>query len=455
MPSYPIPSIDNSSECATWTPQDRDLYNKQDFYFVKAGIKQRQRWETWSPLLGTFNWEANKGHIARTVMVENTPVLRQLAKPQPITSNPQVDVIGIRERTTDASIGWHHFVSPHFNFLPSFVDFMKGNLEPARSNIETQMMVYEEQFYRAHMLGWAPYVYIAGYGMVDAPAGDLYFTNAANGSGTSFNNDGKKNAGWWQEVLKEVKEPLSYRAMKECAEIAMDEIGTIPFQGDTNGAEGPLNESYLVVTNSPTYLSLVDDPWLTENRRVDLDIVNAKYKPTPFGNIKLRCERYGMRMKTDANYLPFLPVPETYDADTNSVEYNRTRPNPVYSRQSQISVSWFVGDIGYDKIKVGAPPAQFAQAGIPGGFQGMKWNGEIYSTKNFLVSCLDSNGNLTQDTNSWNHYLRLQAEAVFGIRGRSRHNIIPILHLTRKGQLRTAMGPTMGNQPVSQVIVNP
>ena len=447
-----VPGIDQNT-CAAWTPQNVNLYNNQGYYFVKADIKERGTWATWPKLLKSWNWEPGKGNTARAVMVEPSPVLRQFAQPNPITAEPKIDIVQVRERTDDSVIGWQQFATPHFNFLPSFTDFMRGNIGPAQKNISKQMIVFEEMFYRAHMLGYAPYVFVAGHGMIECDGGPLYLTRT--GDYDNFTAQGKKNVGWWQNILSKVTEPLSYKVMREVADTAIDEIGCTAFSGMGNGPEQVLDEKWLIVTNHVTKLQLVDDPWVTENRVEGLDLVNKVYNPTPFGNIMLRAEKYGIRMKVDREYVPSMYVPETFDDDTASLEYNRTRPHPEYAKNSQVAISWFVGDMGYEKINVGPPPEKFAGNSLPPGFGDMKWNGEIYSTKNFLTYCIDDTGAKVPQANSFGHWLRLQAEATYGIRSLNKFNCIPIVHLLRKGQLRTSMAPVMGNQPVSQVIVNP
>ena len=67
---------------------------------------------------------------------------------------------------------------------------------------------------------------------------------------------------------------------------------------------------------------------------------------------------------------------------------------------------------------------------------GMDWNGKIQMTKNFLVPCVDSAGNVQMDTNSWGENLRLQAEAVMGIVGFNKFNVMPIFY-RRKVRIST------------------
>ncbi len=120
------------------------------------------------------------------------------------------------------------------------------------------------------------------------------------------------------------------------------------------------------------------------------------FKPTPFGLIRSRMEKYPLRWTTDAALVPTENAPETWVTDPNSSEYNRKLPNPLYAKISNapFEVPFFMGASGgIRRINVGAPPEMFAGGtGDPAKIAGMEWNGRVYATKNFPIQCVDANG---------------------------------------------------------------
>lgn len=424
-----IPSIDQNI-CGQWTEQDLDLYNKLPYYFAKSTTQFRKFWNTWDKLLGKISWTPNMGEIMRTVMVEPTPVMRQWAAPALLRETPRQDVINVRERTVDTKIRIQQFVSPHIRYLSTFQDFLKGNIKPTRENLDRQIVIFEEQFYRSYIFNWSPYVYVAGYGLVsNCPVADPAYDLSAG-----------KTLAWLQaQVAPNVKSHLTLRELFKAMTDAEEILGMTPFEGSgqPGGDNGPLNETFCLVHQPATWNSFLDDPWLKENRPLNMNIVTDSFKGMLFNKIRCKAERYGMRIKMAADFGCTFPAPEEVELDANSPEYLRTKPALDYAKNAQLAVSFLVGGSSYDMLEVGPPPSEFTGGGIPEGFNKMNWNGMVQMNKNFLVPCKDANGNNTYDTNSWGHYLRLQAEAALGIRGCNKFNVLPIIHARREGILTT------------------
>lgn len=440
-----IPSIDVNT-CGTWTEQDINFYNKLPFYLAKATTQFRKYWPTWPKLLNNIPWTPNQGDTMLSVMVEPTPVLRQGALPPLLREMPQQDIVNVRERTVPAKLRSKQFLSPHFNYLPAFQDFMRGNIKPTRENLDRYMLIYEEMFYRWHIWGMSPYVYFAGTGnLVAAPQADLDNNNASTGGAA------KDNA-WIQNQLASPSvggkmTNLTFKELFKAMNLFEQESGATPFEGSgqPGGDSGPLNEMFALVLSSVTWNEFLDDPWLKENRPLNMNIVTESFKGNLFNKIRCKIERYGMRLKIGDGYGPggtdkngnanstYFPGPEIVNVNPNDPEYGRTLPNKEYGSGCQLAVSYLVGGPSYDIIQVGPPPQEFASGAIPEGFGKMNWNGQVIMTKNFLVPCIDANGNNTLQTNSFGHYLRLQAETALGIVGRCRWNILPIVHLQKTG----------------------
>lgn len=437
MPSFnaTLPAIDQNLNGA-WTEQDQNLYAKLPYYFERMDADMRGRYSVWEKLLtDRIAWTPNMATIMRAVMVEKSPVLRQEARPNTIQTNPLRDIFNVRERTVDAVLYWHQFVSPHFRFLPAFQDFMKGNLVPTRKNIEEQIRIYSDMFYRTYIWDYSPYIYVAGYGLVSAPVG-------RNADGTS-----KKTAAWLQtEVMQKIPADgyVTFRELFKFLNAAEEEVGMTPYEGTglPGGDSAPLNERFCFVCSSQTWNNFVDDPWLKENRPLNMNIVTDSFKGDFFGKIRCKLEKYPLRFALSADKVPSLPAPETIDLEATSAEYNRTRPKDGYAKTASapVEVDWLVGGKAYKIIDSGPPPEFFAGAtSDPQKLAGMQWNGQVYGNKNFLVPYTDASGNIVMDTNSFGHYMRFQSEKTFGIINPNAQNIIPIVSLRRAPNVNTVL----------------
>lgn len=428
--SAALPAIDQNL-CGTWAEQDVNLYNKLPYYLEKADAEMRARYSVWSKLLtDTVAWKPNMADTMRMVMVEKTPVLRQEARPNALSTDPMRDIFNVRERTVDASLYWHQFVSPHFRFLSAFQDFLKGNLVPTRKNIEEQIRIYEDMFYRTHIWDYSPTVYFAGIGPVSAPVGA-----------------GAKSAAWLQNNILNMPANgfLTFSELFKALSVFEDEIGGTPYEGSgqPGGDSQPLNERFCLVQGSQSWNNFVDDPWLKENRPLAMNIVTESFKGDFFGKIRSKLEKHPIRFKLDANMVPSMPTPESIDLDPASPHRGRTVPNSSYALidQSPIEVAWMVGGKHYRRISTGTPPEFFAGGtSDPQKLAGMQWNGQVYANKNFLVPCKDGDGNTTFDTNSFGHFIRFQAELALGIIGPNAFNIMPIV-FRRRRTLTTTIQP--------------
>lgn len=429
--SLVLPSIDNNI-CSTWTQDDKDYYNKLPYYFVKATGAWQERNDTWQKLLETIPWTPNAAETMKTVGIEPTPVLRQMAFPNAIQGTPKVDIAHVKERTTTASLYDHQFVTPHFNFLPAFQDFLGSKVGPYRMDLNKMIQVFTETFYRTHMFHYSPYVYVAGVGGMDAPS------SAGNSSGTG----GKTNAWLAGNVLNQDIKPLTFKSLYSALQYFENVVGATPYQGSQVSEElsAPLNERFLLVGQSEVWNNFIDDPWVKENRPLNLNILTQGFYGDIFGRIRFRHEKYGLRIRVnEVDKTPSYPAPETTQMDANSPELYRTIPNQQYALDNAngctIGVAWLVGGSSYKIIKVGPPPSDFVNTDV-NGIIGMNWNGKINMTRNFLVPCLDAAGNVVMNANSFGRYLRLQAEVAMGIVGHNKFNVMPIFYL-RKNTIST------------------
>lgn len=428
-----IPSIDQNI-CAQWTEQDRDLYNKLPFYLMEAETKFRKHWVTYKPLLGDISWKANNGDTMRRVMAEPTPVMRQEAIPQLLATDPSVDIINYRERVSDTKLRMHDFASPHFSFLPEFQDFMK-HIDRTVKNINRQITIYEDTFYRTMLFHYAPAVYVVGVGLVSAPVGDPDTT----GTG------GKTNA-WIQAQITALAGAgdgyLTLQELFKILSVAEDELGMTPFEGTAkpNGDSNPLNERYALVQSSQSWNNFVDDPWTKENRPLNMNIVTDSFKGDLFGKIRSKLERYPLRYAITNDFVPSMPVPELTEENPNAADYGRTKPNPAYAKignaggtGSPIEVAFLFGETCADAVNPGPPPSDFTKDLDQGAAVKMNWNGKTYLTKEFMIPCVDSDRNRTWKLNEFGRYIRAQSSLALAISMTNMQNCLPIIYKRRTG----------------------
>ncbi len=373
------------------------------------------------------------GDTMRTVAAEPTPVMRQEAYPELLGIIPKTDVISYRERTIDSKPYWQDFVSPHYSFYPEFTDFMK-HVDRNQENINKQISVFEDVFYRSRVFHAAPYVYVVGVGLVPAPTG---IPSADGSTGKSF--------GWISAQLTALQGVpqgyLSFQAIFKALNAFEQEVGGTPFEGSglPKGDSNPLNEKFCLITSGETWNNFVDDPWLKENRPLNMDVVTDTFKGDLWGRVRCKLERYPLRYKTDNNNTPSMPDPEIAELDSVRDDFGRTKPNPDYARpqNSPFEVAFLVGGNSADIIDPAPPPSEFVRSLDQGAAIKMNWNGKVWMNKDFLVPCKDANGNVTYDFNSWGRYLRLQATLQVGIRLLNAHNVLPIIFKRRVGVTTT------------------
>lgn len=427
MAAATLPAID-ANICAQWSQDDIANYNMLPYYFVKATAAYQKYRSTWNNLLKTVKWTPNQGDTMKMVGTERTPIQRQIAYPTDVESTPTADVAYLRERTTTAKVKRHRFATPHFHFLPDFQAFLGNKIVPYREDINRQIEIYVEQFYRGYMWNFAPKVFVAGHGMIDAPSAE---------GNSALSAAGSKTAAWFQDkVYPYCKSHLSFEWLFKALHQAEDEVGCTAFEGDNlnNKWSAPLDNKFALVGDNEVWTQFIDDPWVKENRPINMNIITDGLKGDIFGRIKFRAEYYGLRFKTDNDGIPTLPAPETTLVSADD-QNGRTIPNADYSSGAQFGVAWLVGGPSYQVIQVGPPPSEFTGKDV-NGIIGMDWNGKINMTRNFLTRCIDADGAEQLETNSWGEYLRLQAQIVCGIIGYNKFNVIPIVY-QRKNRITT------------------
>lgn len=430
--SQTLPAIDQNL-VDVWTEQNQDLYAKLPYYLVKGETDSRKRWQTWTPLLTeTMPWTPNLADTVKMVMVEDSPVLRQEARPNLLAQDPLEDIYNVQERYATAQLRWQDFSSPHYRFLPSFQDFMKGNLIPARKNIEKQIKIFEDMVYRSYIWDSSPTVYVAGYGPVPVNTGAS-----------------SKTSGVWSDLLSKLPAAgyLSFEEVFKALTVFEEEIGATPYEGSgqPGGESMPLNERFCLVTSPEAWNQFVNDPWLKENRPLNMNIVTEQFKGDLWGKVRCKLERFPFRVEQVADPSVSqssitIHAPEVTETNPNASDFNRTKPNPNYAKidVSEIEVGWFVGGMHYKRIESGPPPEFFAGAtSDPAKINGMQWNGQVTATRNFFIPGKDSAGNAVWKANDRGRFIKFIGELTTGIIGYNQQNIMPIIYRRRRGTTTT------------------
>lgn len=437
MPLASVPAID-ANICSGWTEANVNLYNRLPFYLAKMQVERRKVWSTWSKFLGKKRWSPNMGDTMRSVQKEPSPHLRQFANPQLITAAPKKDVVNIYERKVDEQVYRHRFESLVLNFLPDFRDFLNDGVKANSTDVMEKLERFEDIFYRGRVWYYSPYVWVvdrAAGPLVPAPQAIGTEAFAAATQVTTITGANVKNSAWVTAMIPQLGQAgyLSLTTLNTLCTVADNDIGMPPFTGNALPKEDAgLSEKYCLVTSSEAWDQFMYDPFLLNNKNCALDIVLEKFKGSLFGKVTCMIENKPIRFKADGT----LAAPETRELNPDAENYGETIPNPDYYDlvQSPYEVAFFIGSQGYEVIEVGPPPSAFASNGMPNGFGKMVWNGEVFLTKNVSVPCPTDDNPYAVETNKYGEYLQVCCQSTFGILGKQKRNIIPILFKRKVGR---------------------
>ena len=434
MPLGTIPAI-SANICSGWTEQDVNLYNKLDFYLADMQFKRRQNWTTWQKFLGKRKWSPNMGATMRAVTKEPSPHLRQFANPNEISVAPKKDVIDIRERKVDEQVYRHRFESLVLNFVPDFRDFMTNHVKACGQDIMAKQERFEDIFYRGRIFYYSPNVWLPGRVAGELVSSPMSIGTEAYANGvTTITGANAKTSAWAQAQFAQIGDPgyLSFETLNKLVTVAENDIGVPPFSG--NGlpkADQGLSDKYCLVCSSEAFNQFTFDPWLLNNKNCALDVVNGRFRGSIFGRVTTVIEDKPLRMKADGTF----PAPEVREVNPNAYNAGESTPNPDYVSldTSPYEVAYLIGAEGYEVIEVGPPPAAFSGNGMPKGWGKMFWNGEVEITKNLLIPCYDDEGTLTYEPNNYGEYLKFISQVTYGILGKQKRNIIPIIFKRKRG----------------------
>ena len=403
--------------CANqWTEQDRNRFNKLDYYFAKTSIDYFQHWTTFQKFLKPISWTPNMGPIMRGVRKVPAPILRSEALPNSIQSPAMKDVIDVTETVERAQL-YHQYVdSDIFNFLPSFQDFLTDHIDYTLNQITEKSAIYQDLFLRTGIFHGSPKVWVAGKAveLTDAP----YWKNEVISKA--------KTAAFLKTQVELCKSGLTLRGINKMISVAEHDIGIPYFSGSImgDGTDGTgLKGKYLLLTSTEAWNNFQFDEWLTGNRALNLDIVTSGFTGSLFGHVTAKFERFPIRIAADGS----IPAPQTRVIDANAYNNGETVINPTYAA-APFEVAFLIGAEAYKSIRIGPPPSEFAKPMTVERFKGMDWSGKVEMTQNFLISCFAADGTtVVQDTNNRREYVKLISTITMGLLPIARNHIIPII----------------------------
>lgn len=436
MPINAMPAVD-ALTCAGWSENDLALYQSLPFYLAKTQVDMRKTWEHWARFCKKRRWQPNQGDTLRGVRTNPSPHLRQFANPALLRNAPLKDVMDVRETTAEANLYLHRFESPSLNFFPSFNDFL-DHVDAHGKDIMEKIDRYKDMFIRGRIFHMAPYGFVC-------QGNTVQLTNLQYWSGTgTFDpaTQGKTTAQLLQMIngaggIPQITSHLTLPALNHALTIMETDLRVPFFSGSGLPQDDkPLQGMFCLSTSSETYNQFTFDPWLLQNKNCDFDVINGQYYGKIFGRITSKLEDMPLRFQNTGVF----QEPELRVGGAPGV-YNLGESNPnleytlIDETGSPYEVSWLIGGTGgYEIIDSGPPPSAFTGNSPPHNFPGMKWNGEVYLTKQFLIPCVDaSTGTTVWEMNSYGRWIRYQSELTLGILGVQRRNIIPIFHKRKRG----------------------
>lgn len=424
-----MPNFIDLPPCAKqWAEQDVNLYNKLPYYLAKNQVRYVQNFAVWSKLLGKLKWTPKMGTTLKGVRKEPSPILRGEFLPNTIQNTPKKDTIELREMAETAVLYQHRVESQHLHFLPDFQDFME-NVDATNEDISSKLTFLPDLFYRSSIWHGSPNLFLCGAAqplVTDAP----HWTPTTGISlikSTAVAGQPNQGLGYMVQALSKVQGSLSIKNLDRAFQALFNDLNGTPYTGDllADGTDGSfLAQKFVLLCGNEVWANFKYDPYLLDNKPLDLNIITAGFKGSLGGQITTKVERYEMRL--DANGVN--QAPETQELNPNAYNYGETIPNPSYV-SAPYAVAWLIGADSYKAITPGPPPAPFSGGGMSmEKLNAMDWNGKVRLTRDIMVKCLDEAGNTILDTNKYGEYGQLISSVSMGILPVRRRNILPIIY---------------------------
>lgn len=402
---------------AMWTEQDRNLFNKLPVWMAKQQVEHLRWFGRWEKMLKVVPWQANMGNLMQGVRKERSPILRAQAFPNPMNITPKRDVLEVRELSEFGKLYKQDFESQLMHFLPSFTDFLTDHVEATNKDITEKVSVYKDLFYRTSIFHATPYIWVCG-----APSGEEmqaapFWTNGDIAE--------SKNAGFLQAMIAKCTTTLTLPNIQKLGIVMYNDVGIPPYSGKQlpDGTDGAaLKHKYLLMLASEAWDGFVFDPYLQDNRYLDLNIITECFQGSLYGRWTTMHERFELRVAADGT----IPAPETLEVNPAAYNVGEVIPNPDYVN-AEFAFAFAFGAEAFKAMRVGPPPADWRNMTMKQ-FANLDWNGKVEMTQNVHIPCLDENNARTMENNKRGEYLQLLAAISLGILPINRRYVVPILY---------------------------
>lgn len=428
-----MPAVDQAAITA-WNEQEQNMYNSYPFWLAKYTVAHRKTYATHSRLFGKKKWTPNMGPIMRGVRKEPSPHIRQQFMPAELGSVPRKDIVDVQEMTVESTLKRHRFESRVFGFYPSFNDFLRDHLVATTTDLTDKIMRAEDIFCRTAHFHMAPHVFIANRGAGEVLTG-VPMWDGKDGSGVYADTVGKTTA-WRQSVIPQLGNPgnLSIVNVFLAQSYLQEDVRAVAWSGGSMGGapkeNSPMAGKNVLVLSSEAYNQFRFDPFLLDNRRIDLDIVQHGFTGSIGDNIVCKIEDLPLRMKADGTF----PQPETRELSGVAYNKNESLLSDDY-KNAQYEWAWLYAADAYASIEVGPPPSEFTGDSEPANFANMFWNGEVHLTKLFNLPYTDPEdaARVYYEFNTYGEHMKAIAQVALGAVGTQRRNAIPILFKRIRG----------------------
>ena len=445
-------------------------FKSLSYYLAKNEVALYPKWNVYDTLYGSIKWQPNMGSTLTGTTPTPSPVLRMTFMPEVLTAYPKKDQFTVGERTEDASLGMHRFESNRFRFLSNFESFWRDHLSYAQSDIVRQIQTANNVFIRTLMYYQAPDLYISGQGLSSQVThADVYtrkrelsqadIRKVENGgdSSTDLITDGTSgqtitvSAGnmFRNDIAHggtAVSQPLTLKEIFKAMLVLQEDVQAPPFErtfGAPNTSE-MVKGKYVLICSTEAWASLLWDTNLrtgtgtgaaTQLAPANMNLLQDGFAGDLFGKITAKFDPYPLRFSANGDFI----APQTVDTDTG-----KCVPNPNYTKIDAAEnavgsheIAFLVGADAFKTISVGPPPKEFASKNMSAKkFYGMKWNGEVNLTDQFLIPTGSGSDPLADaagsELNTYGDYLKFISQVIIGgIAGDTRY-CLPISFLRRR-----------------------
>ena len=450
-------------------------FKSLSYYLAKNEVALYPKWNVYDTLYGSIKWQPNMGSTLTGTTPTPSPVLRMTFMPEVLTAYPKKDQCTVGERTEDASLGMHRFESNRFRFLSNFESFWRDHLSYAQSDIVRQIQTANNVFIRTLMYYQAPDLYISGKGLssqvthadvhtrkrelaqadirkvenggdssTDLITGGSASQTITVSAGNMFRND-IATGGTGTAVSEELTLKEIFKAML----VLQEDVQAPPFErtfGAPNTSE-MVKGKYVLICSTEAWASLLWDTNLrtahgasgansgTQLAPANMNLLQDGFAGDLFGKITAKFDPYPLRFSANGDFI----APQAVDGTTG-----KCTPNSNYTKIDATSdtigsheIAFLVGADAFKTISVGPPPKEFASKNMNAKkFYGMKWNGEVNLTDQFLIPTGSGSDPLADaagsELNTYGDYLKFISQVIIGGSAGDTRYCLPISFLRRR-----------------------